>query len=263
MLKPANDAHSIKAVAFVCEFDQEISQEGLNLLSLAFKRFRARLPLKRTVRSIALQLQGESKMQPAETVAGYRYFTRDQKNSDKVWFEVSGSRAIYWTSEYVSFDSFQSEAIYFSEIACEVFFAGGAQLNKAIIEYRDEFISDTINWNPLEALRENTPFVSNGAITQGNLWHSHCGFFSNCEEGRILNNIRVDHTIENSDNEVNINYVLALTILHALSIEPALVKEQGNVKEKISLYINSLRKQHKNIFSQILNDEQLTAVGFN
>lgn len=263
MLKPANDAHSIKAVAFVCEFDQEISHDGLNLVALAFKRFRSRLPLKRTVKNIALQLQGESKMQPAESISGYRFYSKAHDNTEKVWFEVSANRAVFWTSEYVTFSSFHSDVVYFAELACEAFAASNAKMNKAILEYRDEFISEEKNWDPKEVLRANNQYVANAATIRGELWHNHCGFFSYPDEGQVLNNLRIEHTIARPDSEVGLQYVFALTLLHVLTIEPSYMFSKDTVKEDIGKFITVLRAEHKNIFSKILTDSKLEEIGFN
>ncbi|MBH3412811.1 hypothetical protein [Pseudomonas putida] len=267
MLKPANDAHSIKAIAFVCEFDREIDAAGLEHMKHAAKRFRSQLPDFQERRAIAISFPGNlshhsglshpSGMTPK--VEGFKF-----SDKEKTWLEVASNKCVYWTSAYLDYARFETEIIYYFKVAAEAFSKSGASQFKAMIEYRDEFESPEIDWDPELMLRTNNRYLASAAVEKGTLWHNHCGFFAKSNEhGQILNNVKIEHTIAQAEESTNITYILALTLTHVLEVEPPVRFESERFEACIRDQLRHLRSEHKKILSGILTDQALDAIGFN
>lgn len=261
MLNPANSAHSIKAIAFVCEFDRAISSEGIAVVLAEAKRFRKKLLLREPIRNIELQFQGSAKLLQRDDISGYRFSTKAPDNTDAVWYEVSGNRAIFCTAEYVTFSGFSAEVSYYLELACKAFSTNGAVLSRAILEYRDEFTSDSADWPPYETLRENNEYVVKAAVQQGKLWHSHAGFYTDTDKGLILDNIRIEHETTGTEQDDDVQYRLSMTLTHILTPLAPLEAGAEDVPAQLSSILIHLRKHHKLTFSKIITDELARTIG--
>lgn len=261
MLKPANDAHSIKAIAFVCEFDREIDAAGLEHVKNAAKRFRSQLPDFQERRTLTLSMPGNQAHHTGLTpkVEGFKF-----SDKEKTWLEVAANRCVYWTSAYLDYARFETEIIYYFKVAAEAFSKSNASQFKAMIEYRDEFESPTSDWDPDVMLRANNKYLASAAVERGALWHSHCGFFAKSDShGPILNNVKIEHTISQPEESTNLTYILAITLTHVHEVEPPVRFEPERFEECIRGQLRLLRSEHKKILSGILTDEALSAIGFN
>lgn len=258
MLKPANDAHSIKAVAFVCEFDRELSPAGIEHVLAASKRFRSKLLLKQALHTMTFQMQGGSAAMPVPTVGGYRFFTKAPDDTDKVWFEAAGNRIAYCTSEYVSFGSFLTEVLYFASLGWEAQSLADGKLIRASLEYRDEFKSGQVDWEPNSLFRKDSQYIASGAVVRGALWHSHCGFYS---DDKTLNNIRIEHVSEGDPVDDTLVYKAVITLTHTLNL-PGPIVYSANHEADLGGIIKTLRAKHKIIFPAILSDAVLAQIGF-
>jgi uncharacterized protein (TIGR04255 family) len=258
VLKPANDAHSIKAVAFVCEFDRELSPAGIEHVLAASKRFRSKLLLKQALHTMTFQMQGGSAAMPVPTVGGYRFFTKAPDDTDKVWFEAAGNRIAYCTSEYYSFESFLTDALYFASLGWEAQSLAGGSLIRASLEYRDEFKSGEVDWEPNSLFREKSRFIAGGAVVRGALWHSHCGFYS---EDQTLNNIRIEHVSEGNPVDDTLVYKAVITLTHTLNLPSPIVYSDSHESD-LKEVVRALRAKHKHIFPEILSDAVLAQIGF-
>lgn len=265
MIKPVNDAHSIKAVAFILEFDKDIDKQGLEVVSEAYKRFRKKLLLKRAIRRFNISLNVfDGHAATPESIAGYRFFTKAKDDTEEAWFEITSSRVIYCTTNYIDFNSFLAEALYYAEVSIAAFAPAGASIVKIGIEYRDEFVSPDISWPTESLINLDSPYLSRAAITQGELWHSHCGMMSECDIGKRLDALKVEHIQQTDINdEASFDFRVVVVLTHLADIEPFSVASVDNEKARNYLVkaIASLRVAHKNIFSSIIAQPMLAAVG--
>lgn len=261
MLNTGTNPHSIKAIAFVCEFDREVSPAGLELVVTEHKRFRKRLILREPMRNLEFQLQGSAKLLQKDNIAGYRFSSKAPDNSDTVWYEIANNRAVFCLTDYVNFATFSGEVFYYIGLAIKAFSKGGATLTRTTLEYRDEFLSDVIDWPPYETLRENTDYIAKAAITQGKLWHSHIGFYTDSEYGTLLNQARVEHERIGNEQDDNIEYRLAITLTHILSESPLYAAMTDEISDTLSSLLNALHDHHKFLFRKLITEEQAVAIG--
>lgn len=262
MLKPANEAHSIKAVAFVCEFDKELSDAGMTDILSESKRFRSKLLLKQALHTMKFPLHSSSSsgMPVSNNISGYRFFTKAPDNSDKVWFEIAANRLVYCTNEYYSFDNFLAEVLHFASLGWKAQALAGGRLTRVTIEYRDEFVSDDIDWDPSELFKTNSGYLANSSMVKGEFWHSHCGFYSH-DDMKVLNNIRVEHIAEGDADDDSRVYKAAITLTHTADLaDPVEYSDEHQLN--IKRFLMPLRAKHKEIFSEILSEQKLTDIGF-
>src|SRR5690606_10184362 len=255
-MKPANDAHSIQAVALVLEFPAEVQPEGLTFLAEASKRFRNKLNMRSVIRQAEFSLSiGEMQPLRPNAVAGYRYFTKKQDGTDKQWFEVSGNRAIFCATDYTDFNSFRAEAFYFLDLACQAFRYSEVEPNKITLKYRDEFRSNEFDWEPYQLLNSSSIYLTHGAIKKSNMWHSHFGFFDKTDGCKILNTGRIDHVhgIDGFDDSQFSQVNIVLT--HALEIPKK--ESRGNWAD----HLEGLREVHLDHLRDILSSEAALAIG--
>lgn len=253
MIKPLNEAHSIKAVALVVEFPAEVDEEGLQIVKDEAKRFRTKLNVRSVLRRMGIQfplVDQHSALQ--DGVIGYRYSARKSDGTDLRWFEVANSRAVFCSNEYTDFNSFWAEATYFLDTACRAFGSSGIRPDKVTLEYRDEFHSEVVDWEPADLFNLESGFLSKRAILQGEYWHSHYGFFDRLDGRVSANSGKINH-VEVADNfddsrmsQVNI------TLTHSVELVDG---------DDWKVLVSSLRSVHKEQIVDILSKNMLETIG--
>lgn len=262
VLRPAGDAHSIKAVAFVCEFDREISNDALDFFLEESKRFRSKFAIRQPVRSFALEFPSSAGFMSQTEVRGYRFLTKAPDDTEKFWFEVTANRAVYCTTEYYSLEAFLADALLFIECACRAHEKSGSSAIRVALEYRDEFDSDSIDWDPSDALNLDSRYIVPAAPIKGEFWHSHCGLFTSSDFGKILNNIRIEHVALQSPEIEAAPYKLVVLLTHTLNLNRP-IEATEITKDSLNDYLIALRKSHKSIFSDVISKNMLKLVKFN
>lgn len=253
MITPLNDVHSIKAVALVLEFPSGIQPDGLSLVREEAKRFRSKLNMRRVIRSLNIPfpvLDNSERLHEEES--GYRYFIIKPDGAEAKWFEVSGNRAVFCTNEYTDFNSYWAEAKYFLEIGCKAFGLSGSKAEKLTLEYRDEFTSPDINWEPEELFSKQSELLSNGSIKQSKYWHSHYGFFDELEGRESLNLGKINHVRMADSFDGTYFSQVDITLTHGVAIAPG---------DELDHLVYSLKAVHKSHITDILSENMLKAIG--
>ncbi|ROZ80935.1 hypothetical protein EF096_15855 [Pseudomonas neustonica] len=253
MITPVNDVHSIKAVALVLEFPSEIGAGGLSLVREEAKRFRSKLNMRRVIRSLNIPfpvLDNSDRLHEEES--GYRYFIRKPDGAEAKWFEVAGSRAVFCTNEYTDFNSFWAEAKYFLDIGRNAFGVSGSKAEKLTLEYRDEFTSPDISWEPAELFNGQSELLSKRAVQQSKYWHSHYGFFDELEGRESLNLGKINHVRMADSFDGSYFSQVDITLTHGVALVPG---------DELDGLVYSLKSVHKDHITDILSDNMLNAIG--
>jgi hypothetical protein len=253
VITPLNDVHSIKAVALVLEFPSEVGAEGLSLVRDEAKRFRTKLNMRRVIRSLNIPFPGlESSDRVHEEESGYHYFIRKPDGTEAKWFEVAGNRAVFCTNEYTDFNSFWAEAKYFLDIGCKAFGSSGAKAEKLTLEYRDEFTSPDIHWDPEELFSNRSELLSMGAIKKSKYWHSHYGFFDELAGRDSLNLGKINHVRMADSFDGTYFSQVDITLTHGVALAPG---------DELEPLVRSLKAVHKTHITDILSEKMLEAIG--
>lgn len=264
MLKPVFDAHSIESISLTCEFSGEVDHVGLTVIKDEASRLKVKLPIRRIMRK-SIQTAHDAQS-PNEEVKGYLFLNKNLERETSR-FEIINARAQYTSKAYTNFASFLAEAIFSLGIANTAFQKSGHYIDRLILSYKDEFISDTIDWDIESAINLNTSHIAKICLKRSDFWHSSMGYFADNgpDAPLLLHNIRAGHSllredIINGDNEDSIDkYVFSLELFHVLDItEPDLFNDFAN---ELSVKADYLRSEHKKILTDILSNEMAARIG--
>ncbi|MEE5088364.1 TIGR04255 family protein [Pseudomonas alliivorans] len=263
MLKPISEAHSIESISLICEFSGEVDASGLAMVRTESSRLKGRFPIKRTIRKgrpDAHDPQGSS-----PDVVGHVYVNK-LAEKEVTRFDIFQSRASFTSKAYTNFNSFLADASFALSLAHQAYSKSGHTIDRIVLSYRDEFVSDTIDWPIHETLNTDTKYIAKACLREGDFWHSQIGVFDNDQPRGLplLHNIKVSHVIlTNEDGEpapfAESKYILAIDLLHVLKVT------EPNSGESFSAMLDesahTLRDFHKNILKDILSDKMVERIG--
>lgn len=264
MLKPFFEAHSIEAITLTCEFDGEVDAHGLT----AVKDEASRLKLKYSTRRVArksVSAAPDNHSSPPE-VRGYLFLNKDGEK-EKNRFEVINDNAIYTSRSYTNFKSFFADAAFSLKIGYSAFERSGKKLEKVILAYKDQFISNNIE-DVLAGVKKDSPYIASACLVKNNFWHSNIGFFDADllkENETFLNNVKVHHSLITDGNEedtddIEVTHALNVETYHVLGVDDFSAE---NFNENLEIAAFKLRARHKEIITSIISDELATLVNLN
>ncbi|MPQ83836.1 hypothetical protein F0170_07465 [Pseudomonas sp. MAFF 730085] len=265
MLRPIFDAHSIETISLTLEFSGDVDQLGLSVVRDEASRLKVKLPIRRIMRKNSPPSH-DSQGTNSE-VRGYLFLDKiSEKENNR--FEIFGAKAQFSSRTYTNFASFLAEADFSLRIAHEAFGKSGHYVDRIILSYKDEFVSDTINWDIDSAINPDTTHIAKACLERNDFWHSAMGYFQDTGESEplLLHNIRAGHSllredILDGDNESINKYLLTLELFHILDIMQP--EKFESFTTELGEKANYLRVEHKKILSDILSLEMAARIGLN
>lgn len=258
MLKPLFESHSIDAITILCEYTADVEKTGLDFIRGEAKLIQRKLPFRRVKRKGAASLPSHdiSAGQPEVLGFGFLQKVMDEETEN---FEISGERTSFTSQRYSSFESFFADSVFFLSKAHHAYELSGAKLKRVILRYEDTFTSDIAEWEPYESLREGSPYIPSAIIKKGDFWHTEAGFFSQTDDGLLLNNYKIQHNIQTELDADGIIYLLKLHLTHLF--ESAHLQKISDFPSELKVAIERLRIEHRKILRGILSDELAKTIG--
>lgn len=264
VLKPVFDAHSIESISLTCEFSGDVDHVGLTVIKDEASRLKVKLPIRRIMRR-STQAAHDAQS-PSEDVKGYLFLNKHlEKETSR--FEIINSRAQYTSRTYTNFASFLADATFSLGIAHAAFLKSGHFMDRLVLSYKDEFVSDVIDWDIESAINVDTSHIAKMCLKRSDFWHSSMGYFADNgpDEPLLLHNINAGHSllredIINGDDEESVDkYLFSLELFHILDImRPALFEDFA---KELFDKANYLRTEHKKILTDILSPEMAARIG--
>ncbi|MFP3925333.1 TIGR04255 family protein [Pseudomonas sp. W5-36] len=263
MLKPISEAHSIESISLICEFSGEVDGNGLAVVRDEASRLKVKFPIRRTIRKGRPDAHDPQGSLP--DVVGHAYINK-LADKEVTRFDILQSRASFTSKAYTDFNSFLAEASFALSIAYQAYAKSGHNIDRIILSYRDEFVSDNIDWPIQEALNPETKYIAKACLREGDFWHSQIGVFdSELPRGLpLLHNIKVSHVIVTTDDTEptasgDARYVLAIDLLHVLKV--AEVDTGDSFSAMLEENAHALRNYHKTILKDMLSDSMAEKIG--
>lgn len=264
MLKPLFDTHSIEAISVTCEFTEDVSSAGLEIIRAEAKRLQTKLPYRRVRRKAAQNMPSHDLTASAPAVVGYMFYSKT-KDEESDSFEIYEQRAAYTSKAYSNFDSFLADSSFYLELAKSAFAHSDAKLKRIVLRYQDKFTSETADWEPLDSLRENSKYLPAVCLARkDDFWHAATGFFGTAmASDLLLHNIKADHSVRKVGDDFDENeYIVSIDCIHVYEFSPAkVISAEGVFKNSYTETLEYLRKENKNILHEILSDELSARIG--
>lgn len=263
VLKPISEAHSIESISLICEFSGEVDGNGLATVRNEASRLKVKFPIKRTIRKgrpDAHDPQGSS-----PDVVGHAYVNKSAEK-EVTRFDIFQSRASFTSKAYTDFNSFLAEASFALSIAYQAYSRSGHNIDRIVLSYRDEFVSDRIDWPIQETLNTDTKYIAKACLREGDFWHSQIGVFDNDHPRGLplLHNVKVSHVILTTEDMepapfAEVKYILAIDLLHVLKVAEADSGDSFSAMLEESAHM--LRNTHKTILKDILSESMAERIG--
>ena len=120
------------------------------------------------------------------------------------------------------------------------------------MEYRDEFLSDSVDWEPSALLSLESGYLTRQAVRKGQYWNSHYGYFDELDGRLSVNAGKINHIEVADDYDDARMSQVNITMTHGVALEAG---------ADWQALVPSLRQVHKEQFTDILSKEMLGTIG--
>lgn len=192
-LYPYAGAHAVQSAAFALEWPSELTESELSAVAGVHEKIKGSLPNLAPIHTLMVQLSGNQPVSTSSSPAGY-VFSRGGPAGPVRAVEVHRNRIVGQVNDYTRWKPVWKEVkSWFEALAPHI---GKRPISTIGLQYNDVFYwRDSPQTLDLGAVfREDTSLLPRNVFELKGLWHSHHGYFLDCEEPmhhRLLENVNV------------------------------------------------------------------------
>lgn len=255
-LYPVAGNHAVQTMAFVVEWQGELSEEVLHSIHALAPQLKSHFPSAALQKLVTVNIgapgQQASSVSNSEALGGVQFVRANKFGQPAGALTVSRNNLSITVNDYTRWKTVLEAAMRFFKIVLTPIMDHKA-ITAVALQYVDLFTwkDSAANLDYREVFKDTNPYLPPNVLTLKNLWHSHHGFMVETADPVPcvrLDNINVDVLDSQSDR------VIQITTSHRASVTEPLRKASNTYLQDIEAIQNALHVANKEILKALLSE---------
>lgn len=259
MGKPISEKHAIDVASFIVVFEHPFEANIVDSLPGLHERLKADYPTFNLTNVMEVSVTGSEVSQKIGVTSG-GLLQNLQPDGRPVWtLRVEGNAIVVSCTKYERWDDISPKALEHLKAAITFVNNDRNAVTSLIHQIVDRFVTaNKDEYDISQVFNTQSPYLTGQALKAGKFWHVFQGWFDDKKEfgGKLLNVLN----LSTAENPANIT--ITTSIDHAAHLRFESPKAIEVLDDKfIRKAFDELHESNKSIIRQLLNKDQLKAIG--
>lgn len=259
MGKPISEKHAVDVASFIVVFERPFEKHTIDALPGLHERLKADYPTFNLTKTMEVNFTGSEVSQKMDITSG-GVLQNLQPDGRPIWtLRVEGNAIVVSCTKYERWGDISSKALDHIKAAIAFVNNDSNAVTSLIHQIVDRFVTaNKDEYDISQVFNTQSPHLTGQALKAGKFWHVFQGWFDDKKEfgGKVLNVLNLS-TAENSGN-----ITITTSIDHTAHLQFESPKAIEELDDKfIRKAFDELHESNKSIIRQLLNKDQLKAIG--